>query len=80
MTVEDDRPTYERLVREITRRSQKIEIMSLAFYNIMSLRFYTDYVLIKLYINSLSVTLTSYLEHGIERKVMIPAKSSFSFY
>ena len=65
MTVEDDRPTYERLVREITRRSQKIEIMSLAFY-IMSLRFYTDYVLIKLYINSLSVTLTSYLEHGIE--------------
>ena len=79
MTVEDDRPTYERLVREITRLSQKIEIMSLAFF-IMPLRFYTDYVLIKLYINSLSVTLTSYLEHGIERKVMIPAKSSFSFY
>jgi hypothetical protein len=52
MTVEDDRPTYERLVREITRRRQKIEIMSLAFY-IMSLRFYTDYILIKLYINSL---------------------------
>ena len=23
MTVEDDRPTYERLVREITRRRQK---------------------------------------------------------
>ena len=79
MTVEDDRPTYERLVREITRRRQKIEIMSLAYYFISSC-FVLDYILIKLYINSLSVTLTRYLEHGIERKVMIPAKSSFSFY
>jgi hypothetical protein len=65
MTVEDDRPTYERLVREKPDFHQKwkIDIRLLAYYlPVLSV----DYILIRLYINSLSVTLTSYLEHGIE--------------
>ena len=52
--------------REITAVVKSRKIACVFFYIIISLRFYTDYVLIKLYINSLQVTLTSYLEHGIE--------------
>ncbi len=58
-TVEEDRPAYERLlVRETPDVNQKWENMSLVFLFIIAVLsvFYIDYILIKLYINSLFIS------------------------